>query len=168
MNMWIVGMMGSGKTTAGRLAAESLEVAFHDTDDIVVERMGCSIAQFWGERGEAAFRDVEKVATASLATSQGINAAGGGVVLDEDNRRILGQSDKVVWLRAEPEQLVARIESHHDRPLVAATEEPHLETFETILGQRSRLYSEVATHEIVTEDLTATQVAARLEEIWLS
>lgn len=168
MNMWIVGMMGSGKTTAGRLAAESLHVAFHDTDDIVVERMGCSIAQFWGEQGEAAFRDVEKVATASLATSQGINAAGGGVVLDGDNRRVLGQSDKVVWLRAEPEKLVARIEPHHDRPLVAAAEEPHLETFETILEQRSRLYSKVATHEIDTEDLTAAQVAARLEEIWLS
>jgi len=166
MDMWIVGMMGSGKTTAGRMAAQSLKLPFHDTDDIVVERMGCSIAQFWGERGEAAFRDVEKVATASLAGSVGVKAAGGGVVLDEDNRLLLTRSGKVVWLRAEPEQLAARLASHQDRPLLA--EEPRVDVLEKMLEQRSHLYSEVATHKIDTADLDTAEVAAALEQIWLS
>ncbi len=50
--MWLVGMMGSGKTTAGRIAAQNLDVAFHDTDDVIVERMGCSIAQFGATGGK--------------------------------------------------------------------------------------------------------------------
>ena len=163
--MWVVGMMGSGKTTAGRIAAHDLGVAFLDTDDVIAERMGCSIAQFWGERGEAAFREVEKVATASLAGRAGVKATGGGVVLDEENRHILNESLKVVWLVAEPETLAARIESQEARPLVAS-EKLDVEVLTEMLGQRSHLYAEVATHQIDTETLDPASVALALEEIW--
>ena len=166
--MWIVGMMGSGKTTAGRIAAENLDVAFHDTDDVIVERMGCSIAQFWGDRGEEAFREIEKVATADLAERSGVTAAGGGVVLDDDNRSILKRAQKVVWLQADPETLAARVQGRQDRPLVAENGATPLEAFTEMLGERSHLYAEVATHKVNTDAIDSDQVASALEEIWKS
>lgn len=160
-----MGMMGSGKTSAGQIAARALGVEFFDTDDVVAERMGCSIAQFWGERGEAAFREVEKVATANLATRTAVKATGGGVVLDEDNRRILSESAKVVWLVAQPETLADRLESQQDRPLLAS-DQPRLDLLVEMLAQRSTLYAEVATHQIDTEGLEIPAVSSVLEEIW--
>ena len=166
--MWLVGMMGSGKSTAGAMAAEQLVVPFHDSDDVIVERMGCSIAQFWGERGEAAFREIEKVAIASLAEAEGIRATGGGVVLDPENRRILTETGPVVWLRASPEVLANRLRDHSDRPLVEVVDRPHVEVLTAMLAERSALYSEVATHQLDTDDLETAHVAKRVEEIWRS
>ena len=166
--MWVVGMMGSGKTEAGRVAAKSLGVEFFDTDDVVAERMGCSIAQFWGERGEAAFREIEKVATASLAVRAGVKATGGGVVLEADNRNILTASPKVVWLRAEPETLAARIEGQQDRPLLASAGGSRAGLLKEMLDHRSPLYAEVASHQVNTERLDTAGVALALEEIWRS
>lgn len=164
--MWIVGMMGSGKTTAGRLAAQDLNVRFSDTDDVVVERMGCSIAQFWGERGEAAFREIEKVAMASLAKRDGVKVTGGGVVLDESNRAILRGASKVVWLKAEPEILAQRLSGQQNRPLMASDERPRVEILEHVLTQRAHLYDEAATHYVNTDTLDVSAVAVALEDIW--
>ena len=166
--MWIVGMMGSGKTTAGRLAAQELGVRFSDTDEIVVERMGCSIAQFWGERGEAAFRKVEKVAMAGVASRDGVKVTGGGAVLDESNRAVLSKSARVVWLRAAPETLVKRMGDRQERPLVAGNESPHVEVIAEILRQRTDFYDEVATDRVDTDGLDVVGVADALGGIWRS
>ena len=164
MTMWLVGMMGSGKTSAGRLAASSLGVEFSDTDVVVAERMGCSVAQLWGEVGEASFRDLEKVATAYLANRSGIVATGGGVVLDADNRRILSESGRVVWLKASPSVLSDRIESNTDRPLLPGSGQ--VEALEALLEERSAFYAEVSDHLIDTDDNDLVEVAHEIEAVW--
>ncbi|MFB3044123.1 MAG: shikimate kinase [Acidimicrobiia bacterium] len=166
MTLWLVGMMGSGKTTSGELAASRLGVPFRDTDEVVAERMGCSVAQLWGTLGEATFRDMEKVALSSLAGAEGIVATGGGVVLDEDNRRILSESPSVVWLEASPAVLETRIGSTSDRPGLVSSESPTVGFLAELLDQRFPLYTEVASHRIMTDSIDAGAVAKEIEDIW--
>jgi len=166
MILWLVGMMGSGKTSAGRLAARHLGVEFSDTDEEVARRKGCSIAQLWAELGEAAFRDLEKVAVQELATREGVVATGGGVVLDTTNRRTMVATGPVVWLEATPSVLSARLRDCEDRPLLAVPDGERESVIARRLEERARLYAEVATHRIPTDGMTVEGVAARIEEIW--
>lgn len=166
MTLWLVGMMGSGKTSAGKLAASRLSVPFADTDEQVAQRMGCSVAQLWGTLGETAFRDMEKIALSNLAGSGGIVATGGGVVLDEGNRRLLGESEKVVWLIASPTVLEIRLASTTDRPGLVEAEGRTFEFLSDLAEQRSSLYDEVAGHRISTDSLDVGDVSMKIEEIW--
>ena len=166
MTLWLVGLMGSGKTSAGRLAASNLGLPFSDTDEVVARRMGCSVAQLWGDLGEAAFRDMEKVALEDLAHSDGVVATGGGVVLDEENRRTLVSSGKVVWLEASPAVLAKRLEGAEGRPLLLVPDGDRYSVLVRQLAERAELYAEVASHRITTDELTVEQVADRIEEIW--
>jgi shikimate kinase len=158
--------MGSGKSSSGRLAASNLGVSFSDTDEVVARRMGCSVAQLWGDLGEAAFRDMEKVALGGLADSDGVVATGGGVVLDEENRRTLVNSGKVVWLEASPAVLAVRLEGAEGRPLLLLPDSDRESVLARQLTERADLYAEVASHRIATDKLTVAQVADRIEEIW--
>ena len=166
--MWIVGIMGSGKSSAGRLAAERLSVDFHDTDDVIVERVGSSISQFWGEHGEAAFREVERVVTASLSDFEGIKATGGGVVLDHANREVLSNGEPVVWLKASTESLAARLAEEPGRPLLAGDERSIVDTLSLLRADRERFYLDVSTDVIETDALDAAEVADRLVSLWKS
>ncbi len=97
-----------------------------------------------------------------------MTAAGGGVVLDDVNRSILKRAQKVVWLQADPETLASRVEGQPTRPLVAVNGATPVEALTEILGQRSHLYAEVATHNVDTEALDLAEVASALVEIWQS
>ena len=165
MILWLVGMMGSGKSSAGRQAAESLGVYYGDTDDFVVERMGCSIAQLWGERGEGAFRDIEKVAMNHMSSGTGIVSTGGGVVLSDDNRRLMA-GDKVVWLEAAPAVLAKRLEDTGQRPGLASTSADAITFLHETLEERRSLYESVATHRIDTTNMTIADVARQIEGVW--
>ncbi|MDX1468663.1 MAG: shikimate kinase [Acidimicrobiia bacterium] len=164
MKLWLIGMMGTGKTAAGRIAASELNTAFFDTDEVVAERMGCSIAQLWGSLGERAFRDLETVAMISLADSEGIVATGGGVVLSDRNRDLIRESGSAVWLRASPGVLARRLGDGDDRPLLR--EGVNRETIEKHLQQREPLYRSLADHEIETDDLHVLEVASIIGSIW--
>lgn len=166
MTLWLVGMMGSGKTSAGRIAAAHLEVEFIDTDEMIARGMGWPIPQLWGRMGERAFRDKEKAVTAGLAGKKAIVSTGGGVVLDDENRRLMSATGPVVWLRASPGVLAERIAMTESRPLLHNSTMPAAETLTEILGERERLYEEVATHRIDTDDLDLEEVARSLEAIW--
>ena len=164
MTLWLVGMMGSGKTSAGRLAASQVGTDFYDTDDVVAARMGCSVAQVWGSMGERAFRDLETVATMTLAGQHAIVATGGGVVLDDRNRDMMRESGEAVWLKASPAVLARRLAATTDRPLLS--EGVDEKTLEGHLTTREHLYRSVADHEIETDEMSVSQVAAIIVSIW--
>jgi shikimate kinase len=168
MRLWLIGMMGSGKTTAGTLAASHLEVPFHDTDDFVAQRMGCSVAQMWGNLGETAFREMEKVAVADLGGQDGVIATGGGVVLDEDNRCVLKDDAPVVWLEASLACLQLRLEPTSDRPGLVSAGVSTEEFFAATLESRRSLYAGIANHHIGTDSMSIEEVAAKIEDIWRS
>lgn len=167
MTLWLVGMMGSGKSTSGRLAADSLDVAFFDTDEEVASSAGRPVADVWEELGEPSFREMESGAIRRLAGENAVISTGGGVVLDHGNREVMKTSGSVIWLRCPPEVLASRLQGSSGRPLLDG--EPDLAAaIGVVLGRRSAAYSEVADFEIDTSLLSVAEVAARIEGLWPS
>ena len=109
---------------------------------------------------------MEKVALSNLAGSEGIVATGGGVVLEADNRRILSEAQRVVWLEASPTILDKRLDSTVDRPGLVSAEIRGVEFLTELLDQRLPFYTEVASHRIMTDSIDTGAVANEIEDIW--
>ena len=168
-NLFLVGMMGAGKTTVGRLVARRLGRPFHDSDHEIERRCGVGVPVVFDIEGEPGFRAREAHAIAELAALDGIVlATGGGAVLDADNRRRLAARGTVVYLHARPADLYQRVRHDRNRPLLA-TADP-LEKLEALYTQRDPLYREVADFVMDTGKQSvqalARQLLARLEERW--
>lgn len=143
----LVGMMGSGKSTVGKRCAERLQRPLVDTDEIVEALAGASVAEVFTRDGEAAFRELERqaVADACAAPEPTVIAAGGGAVLDADNRARLRAAGLVVWLQASPAQLAVRVGDARTRPLLHNGAASTLERLDSL---RRPAY-EAAAHEVV-------------------
>ena len=118
----LVGLSGSGKSTVGRLLAARLGRPFVDTDDMIVQAAGAPIPDIFSQRGEPAFRSLERAAVARAVAGQpAVIATGGGAPVDETNRRALWEGNLVIWLDAPVEALAARLGAGGaGRPLLAA------------------------------------------------
>lgn len=160
-----MGMMGTGKTAAGRVAASRLGVEFADTDELIVAGARRTIEELWESEGEVAFRDLERKVVGDLAGFDGIVATGGGVVLDPTNREVIGQGT-VVWLRASPSALVERLGRGRERPLLSKASSGLAGAVSRLLQERGDLYRSLADHEIDTENLDVDEVANRIESLW--
>lgn len=147
----LVGMMGSGKTTVGRVLASRLRRDLLDTDALIEERDGRSVRDIFANDGEDAFRTIEAdVLVESLARPHAsVIAAAGGTVLRPSNREALRASGaRVVWLRADPVVLAERVKGSAHRPLLDDDPEG---TLRKMYEEREALYREVAD-VIVTVD----------------
>lgn len=162
--MWLVGMMGSGKTSVGKLVARALAVPFYDTDEAVAATHGASIAALWDERGEEHFRDLERAAIAEAPPGV-VAAAGGGAVLDTSNSHIMRLDPPVVWLRARVETLAERLESAKGRPLLTGPRPP-LDVLRELVAAREPSYEAAATHIVDTDNRSLEDVATEVSELW--
>lgn len=118
-NIVLTGPMGSGKTTVGRLAAETLGRGFRDTDSMVEESAGRTVSEIFADDGEVRFRELESEAVAALALEDNmVIATGGGAVLDPANMRRLRMNGVIVNLEAHPRVLAERLEGSAERPLL--------------------------------------------------
>lgn len=154
--------MATGKSTVGRLVAAALERPLVDSDDQVEAMTGRTVREIWQDDGEPAFRRLETAAlTEALADiTPSVVAAAGGVVLAEENRLLLSADHvEVVWLRASPETLVARVREAGDghRPLLDDDPEGMLERME---AERRALYDAVADRVVDVDERTPEEVAA--------
>ena len=142
-NIFLVGLMGAGKTTVGRLLARRLKLRFFDSDQEIEERCGVKIPLVFDIEGEAGFRAREEQAIAELTAMEGIVlATGGGAVLNADSRRRLSASGIVIYLNARPEDLYERVRHDRNRPLLAAPEP--LARLRALHAERDALYRSVA------------------------
>jgi len=142
----LVGLMGSGKTTVGRRLASRLDRVFVDADDALVEITDRTIPEVFAEKGESGFRTIEAEVLEELLARREprIIAAGGGVVLREENRaRLKAPEVTTVWLTASPAFLASRTSAKPHRPLLSGDEPPR-EVFARLDAERSPLYREVA------------------------
>lgn len=157
-NLVLIGFMGSGKSTAGRILAARLEREFVDTDIAVEERSGKSIQRLFEEDGEAHFRELEgRVIESVCARSNQVISVGGGAILTAANVERLRRSGRVVYLRLSEEELIARTANLKGRPLLE--EEDRAARVRELLAQRRDLY-EASADEIVDVDaMRATEVA---------
>lgn len=156
----LVGPPGSGKTTVGRLVAQRRGVGFRDTDTDVETVAGASISDIFVDRGEVAFRELERDAVhRALTDHDGVLALGGGAVVDTDTRSLLA-SHRVVFLDVGLADAAARVGFNRDRPLLLGNPRAQLRV---MLEERRALYAEVATVTISTDGRSADDVAAAVE-----
>ncbi len=147
-NIFLVGLMGAGKTTVGRQLAAELGKTFHDSDHEIERRTGVRISLIFEIEGEAGFRAREKQALDQLTQlANVVLASGGGAVLDADNRRHLAARGVVVYLHGQPKDLWHRTRHDKSRPLLQNTDA--LEKLQNLYQQRDPLYREIA--DIVTD-----------------
>jgi shikimate kinase len=148
-SIFLVGLMGAGKTTVGRALAQRTGLQFVDSDHEIERREGCSIAEIFARDGEAGFRDIEAAVIDELTRRHGIVlATGGGAVLREASRRALHGRGSVVYLRASPDELAHRTRHDRNRPLLQ-TADPRARLRE-LFRQRDPLYREAAHFVIDT------------------
>jgi len=151
----LIGPMGVGKSTVGRLLAERLGAAYRDTDDDIVAEQGRTIAEIFVDEGEPVFRAIEKAAVhRALAEHDGVLALGGGSILDADTRALLA-GQRVVYLSMDVEEAVRRTGLNAARPLLAVN--PRKQWRELMDARRS-LYEEVATAVVATDGRTPEEV----------
>lgn len=158
--MVLVGLMGSGKSTVGRKVADRCGVEPVDTDREIERRAGCSIRALFGSIGAAAFRELERAVVADVltATEPAIVACGGGAVLHPATRARLVEDDvRVVWLRASPDVLAARVGVDAERPLLGS--DP-VGAMRRLAEVRAPLYAEVADVVVDVDDEPPDAVAA--------
>jgi shikimate kinase len=142
-NIFLVGMMGAGKTSVGRLLARNLGKQFYDSDQVVESRTGVKISVIFEHEGEPGFRAREAAVLEELTSLRGVVlATGGGAVLREDNRHALRSRGVVVYLRASVNDLWVRTKHDRNRPLLQ-TADPQARLAE-LFRQRDPLYRETA------------------------
>jgi len=167
--VFLVGMMGAGKSTAGRLIARRLKRSFIDADQEVERRCGVRIPIIFEIEGESGFRAREQALIEELtAREEIVLATGGGAVLAESNRRHLAARGTVIYLHAPPPALYERVRQDRNRPLLA-TADP-LAKLQELYAVRDPLYREIA--DIIVEtgrqsvQSLARELLAQLRDEW--
>jgi len=168
-NVFLVGMMGAGKSTAGRLLARRLKRPFLDSDHEVERRCGVKIPVIFEIEGEPGFRARESAVLGELtALRDVVLATGGGAVLSADNRRLLAARGTVIYLHASADALYERVRQDRNRPLLA-TDDPAGRLRE-LYQNRDPLYRDIADMVIETGRQSVQNLARelfnRIREEW--
>lgn len=161
-NLFLVGLMGAGKTSVGRALAKRLHKTFYDTDREVERVTGVKIPVIFEIEGEAGFRAREAKLLAELVRRTNVVVAtGGGAVLSEQNRRLLTEHGTVIYLRAAAPDLCQRTRHDKNRPLLQ-TDDP-LKKLQELFVQRDPLYTEIADVIIDTGNQSVGRLAHQVE-----
>jgi shikimate kinase len=165
MIITLIGYRATGKTTLARLLARSLGWQWIDADPEIERLAGKTIALIFAEDGEPAFRDLETQVIADLCRRDKlVLAAGGGASMREENRQIMRQSGKVVWLVARPETILERMSADattaQRRP--SLTGRVPLDEIVQLLAQREPMYRETADFTIDTENRSPEELTAEI------
>lgn len=160
-NIFLIGPMGAGKSTIGRALAKALKLEFYDTDEVIEERTGASIAWIFDVEGEDGFRRREQKVIEELTQKNNIVlATGGGVVVTPENRNALAGRGTVIFLRTSIAQQFERTKRDTKRPLLQT---PNLEDrLEVLRDEREPLYEELADVSFETDKLTVKAVANKI------
>jgi shikimate kinase len=160
INLYLIGMMGAGKTTIGQQLAASLGYQFFDTDSVVEQATGQSVSDLFATQGEPAFRQLETQVLAELSTYRRlVIATGGGIVLERSNWSYL-QHGVIIWLDVPVATLFDRLKSDTTRPLLQ-TVDP-LARLQTILEARQPLYQQADLQISITSEESPQAIANRI------
>ncbi len=161
-NLVLIGMMGTGKSTVGRLLADRLSRPFADTDAAIERATGTSVGAAFQSGRERLFRALESEQVRKIAALRGqVLAVGGGAVLDPSNVTFLRATGDLVLLDAPPEELAARVGGDDARPLLAGVADP-VARLATLRAERDEVYLAAAAHLVDTAGRTPEEVAERV------
>ncbi|MBW2712801.1 MAG: shikimate kinase [Deltaproteobacteria bacterium] len=140
--IWIVGMMGAGKSAVGRVLARMLKTRLVDTDEVIAREAGVSIPEIFEKEGEAGFRARELRAVKELSTRPQIVSLGGGALTQADLKSWVREHGTLVYLRADPYTLLRRVGDGSSRPLLAnLSRDERLQRIRDLLGARENDYA---------------------------
>lgn len=162
-NLILIGLMGSGKTTVGKLLAKQLKKNFVDCDEEIQRRTGVTIPHIFDVEGEAGFRQRETAALEELVQRHDIVlATGGGAPLSQQNRELLSRNGIVVYLKSNVQDLWHRTRYDHNRPLLQ-TADPRA-TLQDLFEKRDPLYNSIADIVIHTGKQNVQILLSKLQE----
>jgi len=160
MKIFLVGFMGSGKTTIGRRLAQHIGFEFVDTDCFIEMQQGKTVSEIFAQQGEPAFREMERRILLELQKLDfAVVSTGGGLPCFKDNMNVMRSYGKVVYLKTSPQALTRRLlRSRNDRPLIKGKTENELQQYITEkLAEREPFYNRahivVQTENFSMEDL---------------
>ena len=158
-NIVLIGFMGSGKSSVGRLLARRLRFQFLDTDMLVAERAGMTIPEIFKQHGEQRFRERESAVLESLlGMKRRVVATGGGIVTRPENIPLLRRLGLVVLLTADPEEIYRRVSRNTERPLLQV-EDPRARVLE-MMTERQQQYDEAAQFRVDSTRLRHDDVSS--------
>ncbi len=161
-NIILIGPMGSGKTSAGRILAREMGYVFADTDEEVTKSTGVSIAYIFDVEGEEGFRRRECLALKEcLSDNNTVLSTGGGIVLSKENRDLLKARGKVVYLQTSIRSQVKRTASNNNRPLLQNIDPE--QTLEKLMLTRAHLYEEIADITIMTDNKSLQEMSKEIQ-----
>ena len=164
MNIFIVGPMGSGKTTVGKIVANELFLDFHDTDAKIEESTGVTIDWIFDIEGESGFRKREtSILKEVVALNSIVLATGGGIIIAEENRELLASRGTVFYLHTPLNTQIERTAKDKDRPLLK-DKDPEKVLLD-LQKTRQAMYEEGADHIIDTENKSGSEVANEIVKL---
>ena len=149
-NIYLIGLMGSGKTTLGKILSKKLDKHFYDSDQVIEEKLGVNVPMIFEYEGEAGFREREKDILKELVSKQNIVlATGGGIILSESNRDLLAKNGIVIYLKSNQKDLILRMKNDKTRPLL---KNGNIELIiKKLCQEREPLYEEIADFKIMPQ-----------------
>ncbi len=163
MNIYLVGFMGTGKTTVGRLLAAQKKWNFIDLDELIELKEQRRIVDIFAKEGEPYFRKLEKKFLKQVASQKKfVVACGGGIVLDKDNIKLMKKTGVLICLCANCQEILKRVSSSNHRPILNVAK-PR-ERIELLLKMRAPYYAQ-ADKTIDTSGLSVKQVVAKISKI---
>lgn len=163
MNIYLVGFMGTGKTSVGRLLAKNKGWSFVDLDELIELKEQRRIVDIFAKEGEPYFRKIEKKILKDISTQKKfVVACGGGIVLDQDNIKLMRKTGSLICLSASGEEILKRVRADLHRPLLNVGDQR--KRIELLLKMRNPYYMK-ADKVIDTSGFSIKQVAAKISKI---
>ena len=161
MNIFIVGPMGSGKSTVGKIISDEMFLSFYDTDEEIESRTGASIDWIFDLEGEAGFRKRESdILNEMVEKNSIVLSTGGGIILSDNNRELLSSRGTVFYLSTPILTQVERTAKDKDRPLLKDGDPKEILT--KLHNEREALYEMVSDHVVDTENKSSSDVASEI------
>jgi shikimate kinase len=163
-NIFLIGLMGSGKTTIGKILSKTLNKDFYDSDHVVEEKTGVKVPLIFEYEGEVGFRTREERVLKDLVFHKNIVlATGGGVILSKNNCKLLSNNGHVIYLKSNCDDLVARMTGDQSRPLLQ--EGDLKENLETLFKIRDPIYASISDYIIETAGKRAKEISYEIESL---
>jgi shikimate kinase len=166
MNIYLVGFMGTGKTSVGRQLAKEKQLNFIDLDELIEQKEQRRIVDIFAKDGEAHFRKIEKKILKQVSTQKKfVVACGGGVVLDKDNIKLMKKTGRMICLYAKPEEILKRVSANTNRPLLNVASPQ--KRIELLLKMRAPYYMQ-AERIVDTSRYSIKEVVRKISKILAS